>query len=138
MGSYTVMEEETPSKIDLRFADENVLFLICDCSLHKNYSFWNLTKEQATDLINCLKKFEKYTWKQLSALPRKNGLTTEKSTSESYGMIDEQNTYLEKFAERYYFHFRVEQTGKFRVFGYQYHQFFCITHIDPVGKIHDH
>ncbi|MFH1454864.1 MAG: hypothetical protein ABIF22_00875 [bacterium] len=51
-------------------------------------------------------------------------------------MIDEQNTSPEKLAEQYYFHFRVEQRGLFRVFGYQKRQFFCITHIDKDGKIH--
>jgi hypothetical protein len=132
------MDENTPSKIDLRYTEERVLFLFCDCSLDKKYSFWDLNREQAKDLINSLKHYEKYTWGQLSALPRKTGLTTENPTSESYGMIDEQNTYMEKLAERYYFHFRVDQTGKFRVFGYQYRQFFCITHIDKDGKIHGH
>ena len=40
------------------------------------------------------------------------------------------------FAKQYYFHFRIEQNGKFRVFGYQKEQFFCITHIDRKGEIH--
>ena len=40
-----------------------------------------------------------------------------------------------KLVEQYYFHFRVEQTDLFRVFGYQRGQFFCVTHIDPDGRI---
>lgn len=130
------MDETTPTKIDLRYAEQKVLFLICDCSLHKDYSFWSLTKEQAKSLIECLKHKEKLTWSQFGALPRDTGITKEKSGSESFDMIDGQNTSPEKLAEQYYFHFRVEQRGLFRVFGYQKKQFFCITHLDRDGIIH--
>ena len=126
----------TPSKIDLRYAEEKVIFLICDCSLHKNYSFWNLTKEQAEDFIKRLRHIEKLTWSQFSNLPRESGITPEKQNTDSFNMIHEQNTSPEKLVEQYYFHFRVEQKGLFRVFGYQKRQFFCITHIDCAGKIH--
>jgi len=62
-------------------------------------------------------------------------MTTEKPDSENFTLIHEQNSSERKIVEHYYFHFRVEQTDLFRVFGYQRAQFFCITHIDPHGKI---
>lgn len=126
----------TPSKIDLRFADKKIIFLICDCSLHKDYSFWKLSREQAERFIKRLKHIEQLTWSQFSNSPRGSGLTPERAGSESFEMIHEQNTSVEQFAEQYYFHFRIEQTGLFRVFGYQRNQFFCITHIDRDGIIH--
>lgn len=132
---FTDMDEKTPSKIDLRSSEDKVIFLICDCSLHKDYSFWNLTREEAERFIKRLKYIEKLTWSQFSNLPRDSGITPENKDGESFGMIDEQNTSPEKLAEQYYFHFRVEQRGLFRVFGYQKRQFFCITHIDKDGKI---
>jgi len=70
------------------------------------------------------------------AMDREHGVTLEKRGSESFEMIDGQNTSASKLLEQYYYHFRVEQKGVFRIFGYQYRQFFCITHIDPIGKIH--
>jgi hypothetical protein len=130
------MDDKIPSKIDLQYAEYKVVFLICDCSLHKDYSFWKLTKEQAKDFIKCLRHKEKLTWSQFSNMPRESGLTPEKSGTESFGMIHEQNTSLEKVVEQYYFHFRVEQKGVFRIFGYQKREFFCITHIDRDGIIH--
>ncbi|MCK5413048.1 MAG: hypothetical protein KAI57_01600 [Candidatus Pacebacteria bacterium] len=123
------------TKIDTRYAEENVCFSICDCSLDKKYSFWCLNKEQAKKFLDKLKHFEKMTWKQLSALPRNKGLTPEKHASQNFDLIHNQSTYEGNIVEQYYFHFRVEQTGLFRVFGYQKKQFFCITHIDPLGKI---
>ena len=129
---------ETPSKIDLQFAEEKIIFLICDCSLDKKYSFYGLSREQATRFIKKLQFFEQMTWKQLAARPRDIGLTCEDSSSTSFALVHEQNTSARKFMEQYYFHFRIEPTGKFRVFGYQKGQYFCITHIDPAGKIHDH
>ncbi len=125
-----------PAKFDLRFAESKILFLICDCSLNKKYSFYSLSREQAEQFIDRLKHIEKMTWKQLISLPRDSGLTPEKPGTESFGMIDEQNTSERKLVEQYYFHFRVEQRGLFRIFGYQRDQFFCITHIDYNGKIH--
>jgi hypothetical protein len=124
-----------PSKIDLGYSDEKVLFLICDCSLDKKYSFYSLTKEEAKQFIGRLRTIEGLSWSQFGALPREKGITTEKSGTESFGMIDEQNTSPEKITEQYYFHFRVGG-DKFRVFGYQKKRYFCITHIDPQGKIH--
>lgn len=78
------------------------------------------------------------TWRQFAALDRKNGLTVEDKNSESFSMINEQNTSAQKIAEQYYFHFRVDPVTKFRVFGYQKGKYFCITHLDPLGKIHGH
>lgn len=126
---------ETPTKFDLQFAEHKVCFSICDCSLDKKYSFWCLDREQATKFIDKLRHIEKLTWKQLASLPRKNGLTSEKQGSPNYDLIHGQNTSERKIVEQYYFHFRVEQTGLFRIFGYQEAQFFCITHIDPDGRI---
>lgn len=129
-------ETESPRKFDLRYAETKVRFSICDCSLDKKYSFWRLDdKEQAKRFIEKLKHFEKLTWVQFAALPRKNGLTTEKPGSQNFDLIHTQNTSESQLVEQYYFHFRVEQVNLFRVFGYQRGQLFCITHIDPHGKI---
>jgi len=130
------MEPETPTKFDLRQTESKVVFAICDCSLDKKYSFWNLSREQAEKFIKRLKHIEKLTWGQWISLPRESGLTPEKPGTESFGMIDQQNTCERKLVEQYYFHFRVEQKGLFRVFGYQKDQFFCITHLDFDGRVH--
>jgi hypothetical protein len=132
-------ENKTPSKIDLRYSEKKVIFSICDCSVDKKYSFYQgMDRTQAECFLKRLKHIENLTWSQFSALPRTNGLTVERSGTESFGMIHEQNTSAGKITEQYYYHFRVEQTGTFRVFGYQRGQFFCITHIDVSGRIHDH
>ena len=129
-------EAEIPTKFDLQYAESRVRFSICDCSLDKKFSFWKLEdKECARKFLEKLKHFEKLTWAQLASLPRKNGLTSEKSGTPNFDLIHEQNTSESKILEQHYFHFRVEQTGLFRVFGYQHGQFFCITHIDPHGRI---
>jgi hypothetical protein len=132
------MEEfDTPSKIDLRYADFNVVFTICNCSLDKKYSFYyGLDRTSAKVFLDRLRNIEKLDWRKLSALGRKDGLSVEKSDSESFNMIDEQNTMPNKITERYYFHIRIEKDGKFRVFGYQRQHYFCITHIDYDGRIH--
>ena len=128
-------ELETHTKSDLQYAETKVRFSICDCSLDKKYSFWCLNREQATKFLNRLRYIEKLKWKEFANLPRKNGVTLEKSGSPNFDLIHAQSTYEGNIVEQYYFHFRVEQTGLFRVFGYQREQFFCITHIDPHGKI---
>lgn len=130
------MDEFTPTKIDIQYAENKVFFSICDCSLNKKHSFYKLTKEQAVKFVEKLKHIEKMTWSQFSNLDRKKGLTVEKSSSESYKMIHDQNSSLGQFAEKYYFHFRVEQNDLFRIFGYQQKNIFYITHIDPKGNIH--
>lgn len=113
-----------PSKIDLRFAESRVIFLICECSLDKHYSFYKLNREEATRFIKRLKHIEQMRWGQFAALDRKVGITPENPDTESFGMVHAQNTSERKLVEQYYFHFRVEQDGKFRVFGYQKDQFF--------------
>ena len=128
-------ELNPPSKIDLRYAEENIVFVICDCSLRKSYSFYGLSREEATKLIEKLKYIEKHTWKQFANIDRTNGLTSEKPNTEGFKLIHEQNSSIKKLAEQYYFHFRVEKSDLFRVFGYQRNHYFCITHIDPNGKI---
>jgi len=129
-------ETGVPSKIDLRYAEEKIVFLICDCSLLKQCSFFGLNREEATKLIERLRHIEKYTWKQFANLVRADGLTSEKPNTKSFDMIHGQNSSISKVVEQYYFHFRVEKTDKFRVFGYQKNHYFCITHIDPDGRIH--
>jgi hypothetical protein len=130
------MDDLTPSKIDLLYAESRIIFSICDCSLNKNYSFYGLNREEATRLLNRLRYIEKLMWKQFASLPRKNGLTPEDPGSENFNMISIQDSSEQQITgERYYFHFRVEETGLFRIFGYQKGQLFCITHIDPNGKI---
>jgi hypothetical protein len=130
------MTDQAPSKIDLRYAESLVVFSICDCSLNKKHSFYGLSREKATELIKRLRYIEKLTWKQLASLSRQDGLTFEDVGSDNFEMIKEQDTSAQQMAgERYYFHFRVEKVGLFRVFGYQKCQLFCITHIDPDGEI---
>lgn len=126
---------DTPTKINLVYAEEMIHFSVCDCSLDKKYSFWCLSKEQAKEFLDKLKYVEQLTWKQFSSFPRENGLTLEKSRSPNFDLINTQSTYEGNLIEQYYFHFRVGKTKLFRVFGYQKQQFFCITHIDPNGKI---
>lgn len=128
-------EFETPTKFDLQYTESKIIFSICDCSLDKKYSFYNLNREEATKFLKRLQHIEKLTWGQFASLPRKSGITTEKQNSENFDLIHMQNSSESKLVEQYYFHFRVEQTDLFRVFGYQRGQFFCITHIDPDGKI---
>lgn len=129
-------ELDTPTKFDLQYAETKVRFSICDCSLDKKYSFWRFDdKEQAKRFIEKLKHIEKLKWAEFAALPRKNGLTPEKPGSPNFDLIHAQNTSESQLVEQYYFHFRIEPIGLFRVFGYQCGQFFCITHIDPHGKI---
>ena len=128
-------ELETPTKFDLQYTESRVVFSVCDCSLDKKSSFYGLSREEATKFLKRLQHIEKLTWGQLASLSHKNGVTAEKPNSENFDLIDGQNSSERKLVEQYYFHFRVEETGLFRVFGYQRGQFFCITHIDPDGKI---
>ena len=126
---------EISTKFDLQYSESKIFFSISDCSLDRKYSFWCLDKEQAKKFINKLKHIEKLTWGQFANLERKKGLTVEKKDSKNFELIGEQNTSESKLVEQYYFHFRIEQTGLFRVFGYQRNQVFYITHIDPNGKV---
>src|SRR3989338_4648010 len=131
------MDDSTPSKVDLRHAESRVVFSISDCSLDKKYSFYGLNREEATKFINRLHYIEKMTWRQLVGLAREKGLTPERAGSVGFNMIDAQNSSEQKISgEKYYFHLRIEQSGLFRLFGYQKEQLFCITHIDSKGKIY--
>lgn len=123
------------TKFDFEYSEKNVYFLISHCSLNKKYSF-SLNHEQVTKFLKRLREIEQSTWKTFSQLPRKGGLTVEKKQSRSFDLIDDVNVSGDKELNKYYFHFRVEKNGKFRVFGYQYKKFFYITHIDPKGSIH--
>lgn len=126
---------ESPSKIDLLYAEKRVIFLISDCSLDKRFSFYKLTRAEAEEFIDRLQFIEKLTWKQFAALDRNRGITKENRDTESFALVHEQNNSGKKLIEQYYFHFRVG-SGTFRVFGYQKDQFFCITHIDAGGVMH--
>ena len=122
------------TKINPEFADYKIIFYFCDCYLDKSYSFWNLGKENAKNLIRRLKYFEKMDWRTLSGLSREKGLASEIPNTRSFEMIHNQNSCEDKIVEQYYFHLRI--INKFRVFGYQKEQLFCITHINPNGNIH--
>ncbi len=128
-------EHDVSTKINLEYAEEKICFSISDCSLDKKYSFWPLNKEQAKIFLHKLQYVEKLTWKQFANLSRKKGLTFEKQGAPNFNLISTQSTYEGNLMEQYYFHFRVESDKLFRVFGYQKQQFFCITHIDPSGKL---
>lgn len=126
------------TKIDLNYSEERVVFSICNCSLDKDFSFYKLSKREAKRFLKTLKKYERMEWRQLSSLPRKNGITKEKPGTKSYEMIKEKDkSGSQVTGEPYYFHFRVDGTDNpFRVFGYQEERFFHITHIDREGNIH--
>ena len=132
----------TSPKIDLQFKNEKVRFSISSCTTDKKHSFYTLTKQEAEQFIKRLQYLEQYTWSQFAnPAKREDGLTTEKPNLKSFDLIDQQNKdyLLDQIyfrEDKYYFHFRVGKLGLFRVFGYQYKQFFYITHLDPKGKIH--
>ena len=127
-------------KIDTEFINEKVQFLFTRCSLDKKYSFYSLKKEEAQQLVQKLLHLEQVSWGQFQAIDRRNGLTPEHKHGTSFAMINEQNIDSKQHPEidKHHFHFRVKQSSPFRVFGYQYKQFFCITHLDPKGAIHKH
>lgn len=131
--------EGTSTKIDLRYAEENVAFRISDCCTKRKYSLSKLSRDEAKELIEALKEKENKTWKQLSSAPRNTGITPERVGTLSYEMIDEENSSLDKIAgKKYYFHLRTKATGVYRIFGYQREKYFFITHIDTRGEIHNH
>jgi len=129
------MSDGISTKIDLQYADDNIVFGIAYCCADKDNSFWKLDRIEAEEFLAKIKHIEKMTWKQFSALPREDGLTTEFPGSKTYTMIDNQNTMEAKLFEKYYFHFRIKKNSLFRVFGYQYKNIFYITHLDPKGKL---
>lgn len=88
-------------------------------------------------MLQRLQHLEELTWKQVSVLSRGKGLTPEKPDSDSHKLILEEDPNGRLTGEKYYFHFRVDQSGQpFRVFGFQSENIFYITHFDPKGKIH--
>src|SRR3990167_8213968 len=107
-------ELETPTKFDFQYTESKAIFSICDCSLDKKYSFYNLSREDATKFLKKLQRIEKLTWSQFTSIPRTNGVTTEKRGSENFNLIHGQNSSERKLVEQYYFHFRVEPAGLFR------------------------
>ena len=114
-----------PTKIDSRYANSGICFSLRDCSTDKKYSFHTLSKDQAKKFITRLAYIERMVWRDFSNLPRGDGLTTEITGSKSWSMIDDQNTDISKLSgNRYYFHFRAEKVGLFRIFGYQSGHFF--------------
>lgn len=123
------------TKFDLEHADKKVVFSFTDCSTKKKYSFYQLSRQQAKTLLDRLSHVEKLTWKQLANMGRKDGLTPEDPNNPNFNLIDNENSSVKKLTEKHYFHLRVERQGLFRVFGYQQGRHFCITHIDPEGKI---
>lgn len=130
------MDEATPTKYDFRYAEELIVFSLCDCSLDKRYSFWKLSdKEDAKRFRDRLACIEQLTWKQFMAYDRVDGITCEIPGSDSYKMISQQDT-SGQIVDKHYYHFRVEKAGTFRVFGYQKGATFCITHIDRDGVLH--
>jgi len=132
------MEKVAPTKIDIKYANEKVVFRISSCTTDKKYSLHSLkNRTTAEKFIKAIKKKEELTWKQLASVPRERGITPEIKNSKSYKMIDDRNKSDSMVTgEKYYFHMRV--TGKFRIFGYQWKEYFFITHIDVDGKIHNH
>jgi hypothetical protein len=133
-------ESVKTGKIDFTYADYSVVFSITHCSSHKDFSLIKLKKEDVSQLLTSLYKIEKYTWRQWADEPRnKNGITSEIPGTNSFDAIDNQSYSLNPLTdEKYFFHFRAEQKGTFRVFGYQDANIFRITHIDPQGKMHGH
>jgi len=130
---------ESGTKIDIRYADHNIIFDITDSTDNKNYSLCRLNRENLKELLRKLKDIRNLTWKQFSAKSRDTGITSERKGTESFNMIDAQNSSPNKIVEKYYFHFRIgAQHSTFRIFGYQYKNAFCITHFDIKGDIHDH
>ena len=125
-------------KIDTQYENEQVCFLFNNCSLDKRYSFYALNKEQAKQLLDRINYISNMTWKQFANLPREQGLTPERHNSDSFNLIHQQNVSGDKIVEQYYFHFRIKQSEPFRAFGYQYQQFFCVTHLDSKGRVHKH
>jgi len=138
------MDGDHVTKIDIAHADSQVRFSLRSCSVKKKHSTASVDRSALTVLSKRLMHLEdKYTWKQLASEDRNKGLTPETKGSESYNQIHECKENSEGafgLDENYYFHFRVKdrdsQFGKFRIFGYQKGDLFCITHFDVKGLFH--
>lgn len=138
------MDGENVTKIDFGYADHKIRFSLRSCCTKKKYSTASVDRTAIAALSKRLMHLEdKYTWKQLSSEDRNKGLTPETKNSESYNEIDACREECERdfgLNEKHYFHFRVKdgsaELGKFRVFGYQKEDMFCITHFDVKGAFH--
>src|SRR5258708_5343542 len=126
-----------PSKIDLRFAESKVIFLICECSLDKKLSFYSLNREEATRFIKRLKHIEKMTWGQFAAVDRKVGITSENPNTESFEMVHSHNTSRMSFGAevlcRLSFFTKSEfelRQAFFQLIGGQGNMFFCYAFFD--------
>jgi hypothetical protein len=99
-----------------------------------------LKKQDVETFLGALQKIERFTWQQWAHEDQtKNGIKQEIPGTNSFDAIDKQSYSLNPLTdEKYFFHFRAEQKGTFRVFGYQDANIFRITHIDPQGKMHRH
>ena len=123
------------TKIDLEFADALIVFRIGSCTSDKKLTLSNLEKSECEKFLKRINFFETMTWKNILARPREDGITLEKHETDSYKMIQEQDSREGKdFLANYYFHIRVDQ--KIRVFGYQDRYYFYITHIDTNHSVH--
>lgn len=134
------------SKIDLAYSGSKVRFSLRGCEHKKDYSVIHVDSRAFSVLQKRLMDLEdKYSWKMLSGLSREQGLTSELIGTNSYEKIKEQYYLCEGPSmgdEEYFFHIRVKnkskEYSKFRIFGYQKRDLFCITHFDVDGKIHKH
>lgn len=124
------------TKYNQDFGDKKVTFTISHCSYHKKYTLSCLDIKDSERFIKKLKHIEQLTWHQFGNYTRDVGVTPEIENSESFNLIYEQDDRPDKDIEKYYFHFRIEASGTFRVFGFQNKEKFCITHLDAKGSLH--
>ena len=104
-------ELETPTKFDLQYTESKIIFSICDCSLDKKYSFYNLSREEATKFLKRLQHIEKLTWGQFTSLSRKNGVTNEKPDSGNFDLIHGQNSSAKNLLSNIIFIFVLNKQG---------------------------
>ena len=129
--------EDVSTKIDLRYKEENVYCLFSSCSTDKKWTLYTLNGDNIKILIERLKHLEKLTWGQLANPSQRGlGLTVEKQNSNTFEMIEQQDRHTVGVEAQHYFHIRVKQRDPMRLLGYQYRQFFCITHIDSGGNLY--
>ena len=119
---------------DFKYAECLVVFSFEHCYRGKKYSRKSLDLNQLKMLKDRLNEIEQQTWGELMKKGKTTGVRKEKNGSSSWKMINKLRP--TQLSSDYFFHFRVGGKSAFRVFGYQYHEVFFITHIDPKGKIH--
>ncbi len=123
-------------RYDLKYAKHKIVFSETYCHRGK-YSRKSLDENQKAMLDDRLKHIEGETWETFMSKGEKSGVTPERKGSKSYKKINEYKSKASSLpSDDYFFHFRVGAASVFRVFGFQYRHEFCITHIDPKGKIH--